>query len=112
MKRRPMSPGQQAKLKGQQKTLGRMIRNRRETQGISKIELGEILNIARDTVHRWERGMIDPNTTKLVMWLFDGGQIDEVEMWRARAFIAEAAVRDVMRALSEYNGALKDRSVR
>jgi len=86
---------------------GRIVRARRESAGLSRREVARTINVSPTTLTRWEKGLADPSTVKAVMWLLEGGIDGETEMWRARALLAEATLRDINAATVDYKIAIR-----
>ena len=48
--------------------LGENIFNLRKKQGLSQEQLGEIINVTRQTISNWELGETQPNPEQLMMF--------------------------------------------
>jgi len=67
---------------------------------VSAEELGREINVNGTTIRNWENGAVPVVACRIFSWLLaeDGSS----ELWRERAMIAEAALKDVQRSMAEY----------
>lgn len=98
---KPLTDTELAGLKLKPRDLGRMVTARRAELGISEREMAIRAGVSQATVSRWEHGEITSTTVKMLNVLLDDG--DRVnDIWRRRALIAEATLRDLISILREY----------
>jgi len=69
---------------------------------MSAEELGRMLNVNGTTIRNWENGSVPIVACRILSWLLAQDDTATNELWRERAMIAEAALRDVQRSMSEY----------
>lgn len=83
------------------KSVGKMLTAKRVALGMSVGQVADLMHVHRRTVVAWERGQMDVNFARLLNWLMEGDS-DATEMWRRRALMAEAALKDVNLALRNF----------
>jgi transcriptional regulator with XRE-family HTH domain len=78
-----------------------MLRARRVNLGLSSEQLGRMLNVNGTTIRNWENGAVPVTACRILSWLFAEDDTTH-EAWRERALLAEAALKDVHMAMTEY----------
>lgn len=53
------------------KTVPEVIRAARDARGLSLREFAEPLGVSHNSVNQWERGVAEPDTTRLAAWFND-----------------------------------------
>lgn len=79
------------------------LKDRRKAMGATQRELGLMIGVNRSTIMKWEAGKMSPAHCRLIDWLFGGDT--QKNLWKKRAQIAEATLKDVNNALREYRSA-------
>jgi transcriptional regulator with XRE-family HTH domain len=84
--------------------IGKLMTARRKEAGLNQRQMARQLGVSQMTVARLEKGSIQPTTVRVINWLLNGE--DSInEMWRKRALIAEATIKDILDATREYREA-------
>lgn len=99
--RTPLSSEERLRMSMPPESVGRMIAAKRVALGISQHEVARQMGVHSKTVQAWEKGKMDVNFVRLLNWILDGDG-DVTEMWRRRALVAEATIRDVAMSLREW----------
>lgn len=84
------------------KAVAGALHARRIALGMSSEELGRMLNVNGTTIRNWENGSVPVVACRILSWLLAEDSANSNELWRERAMLAEAALRDVQRSMSEY----------
>lgn len=101
MNAKELTPEELSRLKMKPADIGKLLTARRAACGLSERQVARHLNVSQATVSRWERGYITATTVKMLNFLL-GGEDSINEMWRRRALIAEATIKDILVATREY----------
>jgi transcriptional regulator with XRE-family HTH domain len=97
----PLTKEEIAKFKFKPKDLAKVITARRAGKRLTQYDVAKQMGVSQATVMRLERGDCDSTTIRVINWLMDDE--DSInEMWRKRALIAEATIKDVLAATREY----------
>jgi transcriptional regulator with XRE-family HTH domain len=83
------------------KTLGASFKAKRVALKLSRHEVARRIHVSPKTIQQWELGNLDPLAVRLINWILEGDS-DVTEMWRRRALLAEAALKDITVALREF----------
>jgi hypothetical protein len=67
---------------------------------MSAEELGRMLNVNGTTIRNWENGAVPVVACRILSWLL--AEDTSSELWRERAMLAEAALKDVQHSMAEY----------
>jgi transcriptional regulator with XRE-family HTH domain len=98
---KPLTQEEYLRLKIKPEDLGKLMTARRAARGLSQRQVAEYFNVSQSTIARWESGHIIATTVKMVNYLLDGE--DSInEMWRVRALVAEATIKDILDVTREY----------
>lgn len=76
------------------------VRAHRVTLGLTRAELGRQLGCDAETIRNWENGKAPLIACRVFSWLFEDNGAEE--LWRERALLAEAALRDMTSSLLTY----------
>lgn len=106
-KRAPITLEEEAGYKISRQQLGRLLRTRRVSEGISQRAMAEQLKIDRRTLGLWEKGEVSVELIRLLNYIL-GDETSMANMWRRRALLAEAALKDVTEAIIEYRRGHRD----
>jgi transcriptional regulator with XRE-family HTH domain len=99
-RQRPITLTEQKHLQYSPKAVAGALHARRLALGLSAEELGRELNVNGTTIRNWESGAVPVVACRILSWLFADDQ--STELWRERAMLAEAALKDVQRSMVEY----------
>jgi transcriptional regulator with XRE-family HTH domain len=102
----PLTPEEEATMQLNRKVVGELLRTRRVALGLSRIEAAHAIGVTTTTITRWESGLADSTSTRMMNFMM-GFDMEHVnEMWRRRALVAEAALRDINVGIKEYRKAI------
>lgn len=99
-KQKPIGVREAAKMTYSPKDVGNALRARRVTSGLTKAELGRQLGISGETLSNWENGKAPIAACRIFSWLM--GDHEYEELWKVRALMAEATLKDIQVAIGEY----------
>lgn len=106
-KRQAITPEEEAGYRVTRVQLGRLLRTRRVAMGISQRAMAEQLKVDRRTLGLWEKGEVSVELIRLFNYIL-GEESSMAEMWRKRALLAEAALKDITESIIEYRKGQRD----
>lgn len=99
-KQRPIGVREAAKMTYSPKGVGNALTARRVTSGLTRAELGRQLGVSAETIRNWEIGKAPIAACRIFSWLM--GDHEYEELWKVRALMAEATLKDIQGAMVEY----------
>lgn len=82
------------------KAIAGVLKARRLAMELSQEELGRMLNVNGATIRNWENGAVPVVACRILSWLFE--EDGRIELWKERAMLAEAALKDVQSSVIAY----------
>lgn len=101
---RPLTREEISRMKMKPMDIGKLVTARKKERGLNQRQLANELGVGQMTIARLERGEIQATTIRIINWLM-AGEDSINEMWRVRALIAEATIKDILDATREYREA-------
>jgi transcriptional regulator with XRE-family HTH domain len=101
----PLSERERQLLAFTPEAVAEAVRSRRIAEGLSTYGLAVRLRVDSRTVRNYELARLSPVTARMLSYAYDGE--DTVELWRARAMLAERALRQVTEAVATYRGGVR-----
>lgn len=103
-KQKPIGMREAARMTYSPKNLGKALEARRVSLGLSRIQVSRELSVSPETIRNWEDGKAPLAACRIFSWIFSDYEYEE--LWKVRALMAEATLRDVQRAMTEYRGSV------
>jgi DNA-binding XRE family transcriptional regulator len=99
-KQKPIGVREAARMTFSPSGVGKALAARRLTTGLTRAELARQLGVSAETIRNWEIGKAPIACCRIFSWLM--GDHEYEELWKVRALIAEATLRDIQNAMKEY----------
>ena len=101
---KPIGMREAARMTYSPKNLGKALEARRITLGLSRTEVSRDLHVSPETIRNWEEGKAPLAACRIFSWIFSDYEYEEI--WKVRALMAEATLKDVQRAMTEYRSSV------
>jgi DNA-binding XRE family transcriptional regulator len=102
-KQKPIGMREASRMDYSPQKIGKALHARRVTSGLSLTDLARQLGVSERTVANWENGKAPLAACRIFSWVFENHDYDEI--WQIRALMAEATLRDIHVAMTEYRSA-------
>jgi len=102
-KQKPIGVREAARMTFSPKGVGRALSARRLAMGFTRAELARQLGVSAETIRNWEVGKAPIACCRIFSWLM--GDHEYEELWKVRALLAEATLKDIQTAMQDYRDA-------
>lgn len=101
----PLSQRERRDLAYSPDAIGLALMSRRVAEGISQGELARRIRVTDGTIGNWEKGLMPVTSARVLSYVY--AEAGHEELWRQRALLAEAALRQITEAMSTYRGGVR-----